>query len=71
MKVELDNVILGYSPLSGSVFAGIENKPSVWGHKVEITQSFITCVIQKYVGKVETIESASGEQWEITVKKIK
>jgi hypothetical protein len=70
MKVELDNVNLGYSPLSGSIFAGTNIKPGVWRHKVNVTQSFIDCVIQKYEGKVETVTSGDNE-WEITVKKIK
>lgn len=70
MKVELDNVTLGYSPLSGSVFAGTNIKPGVWRHKVNVTNAFITCVIQKYEGRKEVV-SAGDEQWEITVKKIK
>lgn len=70
MKVELDNVSLGYSPLSGSVFAGTNIKPGVWRHKVNVTQSFIACVIQKWEGHTEVI-AAGDEQWEITVKKIK
>ena len=70
MKVELDNVNLGYSSLSGSVFAGTNIKPGVWRHKGNVTQSFIHCVIQKYEGKIETIASGDNE-WEITVKKIK
>lgn len=70
MKVELDNVTLGYSPLSESIFAGVHSKPGVWRHKVNVTQSFIACVIQKYGGFVEKITDGESE-WEITVKKIK
>lgn len=69
MKVELDNVILGYSPLSGNIFAGTNIKPGVWRHKVNVTQSFIDCVIQKWEGKTETITDDENE-WEITVKRI-
>lgn len=70
MKVELDNVTLGYSPLSESVFAGTNIKPGVWRHKVNVTQAFLNCVIQKWEGHREVIESGEN-QWEITVKKIK
>lgn len=70
MKVELDNVVLGYSPASESVFAGVYSKPGVWRHQVNVTQSFIACVIHKYGGHVETITDGESE-WEITVKKIK
>jgi hypothetical protein len=70
MKVELDNVVLGYSPLSESVFAGTHLRPGVWRHKVNVTQSFIFCVIEKYKDSVEVISDGENE-WEITVKKIK
>ena len=70
MKVELDNVTLGYSSLSGSVFAGTTIKQGVWRHKVNVTKSFIDCVIHKYEGKIETITDGESE-WQITVKKIK
>lgn len=70
MKVELDNVTLGYSPLSGSVFAGTNIKPGVWRHKIDITKAFIDCAIHKWEGKTETYTDDVNE-WEITVKKIK
>jgi hypothetical protein len=70
MKVELDNVVLGYSPTSQRIFAGVCSKPNVWRHQIDITQSFISCVIQKYGGFVEKITDGETE-WEITVKKIK
>jgi hypothetical protein len=70
MKVELDNVKLGYSPLSESIFAGVHSKPGVWRHKVNVTQSFIACVIEKYKDSVEVVSDGVNE-WEITVKKIK
>lgn len=70
MKVELDNVTLGYSPLSGSVFAGTNIRPRVWRHKVNVTQAFVHCAIEKWGNKTERYES-DGKIWEITVKKIK
>lgn len=70
MKVELDNVKLGYSPMSESIFAGVDSKPGVWRHKVNVTQSFLACVIAKWEGHTEKIVSDDSE-WEITVKKIK
>ena len=69
MKVELDNVTLGYSSLSGEVFAGTSIKPGIWRHKIAVTNSFITCVIQKWEGYTEVIASGD-DQWEITVKKL-
>lgn len=70
MKVELDNVTLGYSLLSESIFAVVHSKPGVLGHKKNVTQSFIWCVIEKYKDSVEVISDGKNE-WEITVKKIK
>lgn len=70
MKVELDNITLGYSSLSGSVFAGTPLKPGVWRHKKEVTNDFLTCVINKWEDKSEIIQSGD-DQWEITVKKLK
>jgi DNA (cytosine-5)-methyltransferase 1 len=70
MKVELDNITLGLSPLTGNIFAGIPLKTGEWRHKIDVTQSFISCFIQKYEGKTETI-SGGDNKWEITVKKIK
>lgn len=70
MKVELDNIKLGYSPLSDTIFAGTSIKSGVWRHKTNVTQSFITCVIQRWEGKIETITDGDHE-WEITVKKLK
>jgi len=70
MKVELDNVTLGYSTLSDSVFAGTNIKPGIWRHKVNVTQAFFNCVIQMWEGKKQSILDGEHE-WEVTVKKIK
>jgi hypothetical protein len=70
MKVELDNITLGYSPMSESVFAGIHSKPGIWRHKVNVTNTFIACVIEKYKD-ASTIVSDGKSEYEITVKKIK
>lgn len=70
MKVELEDIKLGYSPLSESVFAGIHSKPGIWRHKVNVTQAFIACVIEKYKDSVEIVSDGENE-WEITVKKVK
>lgn len=71
MKVELDNITLGYSPLTGNIFAGISMKDGqTWRHKKEVTNSFLACVIQKWENSTERIEDGDSI-WEITVKKIK
>jgi hypothetical protein len=60
MKVELDNVTLGFSPLSESIFAGVYVKPGMWRHKVNVTQAFISCVIHKYKNSVEVISDGEN-----------
>lgn len=70
MKVDLDKIKLGHSPLSGRIFAGIIIKEGVWRHKIDVTNDFLTCVIHKWEGHTEVID-AGDDKWEITVKKIK
>jgi hypothetical protein len=70
MRVELDNVKLGYSPMSESVFAGVHSKPGIWRHKMNVTQSFIFCVIEKYKHHTEVVSDGEHE-YEITVRQIK
>ena len=69
MKVELDNIILGHSPLSDTIFAGIPLKEGQWRHKVNVTNSFIACVIARWEGQTERISDGANE-YEITVKKL-
>lgn len=71
MKVELDNITLGYSPVTSNIFAGITLKNGYqWRHKKEVTSAFLACAIHKWKNKSEIIE-AGEDKWEITVKKIK
>lgn len=73
MKVELDDITLGHSPLTDHIFAGIQNpreKNMVWKHKKNVTNEFIGCVISRWENQSEVIASGKNE-WEITVKKIK
>lgn len=71
MKVELEKITLGYSPLSEAVFAGIPLKDGQWRHKQNVTNSFMQSVISKFGGHVTVIEDNDGNKWEITVKSIK
>ena len=75
MKVELENIRLGHSPLTDKVFAGIpaiakKVGPSLWKHKIDITNDFIGCAIARWEGHTEKI-TLNDSEWEITVKKIK
>lgn len=71
MKVELENITLGHSPLTDSIFAGVLNKAkNQWLKKVDVTNSFIGCIISRWENQTETIESGK-DKWQITVKKLK
>lgn len=75
MKVELDNIRLGHSPLTDKVYAGIitseKNKKQIlWKSKQDVTNDFIYAVIGRWEGHTEKITSGDSE-WEITVKKVK
>lgn len=71
MKIELEKITLGHSPLTDTIFAGVLNKKGdKWLHKVDVTNAFIGSVISRWEGQKETI-SAGDQEWEISVKKIK
>lgn len=70
MKVELEKIRLGHSPLTDNIYAGTILKEGVWRNKHDVTNDFLSAVIARFEGKKETI-SAGKEKWEITVKKIK
>ena len=69
MKVELDNIILGHSSLTDTIFAGIPLKHGVWRHKVNVTKYFLDCVLAMWENKSQIIEDDENK-WEITVKKL-
>jgi hypothetical protein len=69
MKIELEKIRLGHSPLSGRIFAGSIIKEGVWRNKIDVTNDFLQCVINKWEGHEEVIE-ANGEKWKISIKKL-
>ena len=74
MKVELEKIRSGHSPLTDRVFVGIlvpskNEKQPLWKHKNDVTNDFIAAVINRWEGHTETIQSGESK-WEITVKKI-
>ena len=70
MKVDLEKIMLGHSPLSGKIFAGTILKPGVWRHKVDVTDVFMGTVIDRFRGHIEVLECSDGKTYEITVKEI-
>lgn len=70
MKVELEKLKMGHSPLTDKIFVGTIISEGVWRHKVDMTNDFISCVINRWDGQKEVI-SAGENKWEITVIKIK
>ncbi len=71
MKVEIEKIVLGHSPLTDKIHAGVLNKAgNLFLHKTDVSNTFIHCVIHRWEGQKEII-SAGDQQWEISVKKIK
>lgn len=70
MKAE--QIALGVSPITKTVFAGRLNKgKNMWLEKTDVSDMFMACVIERFVGYVEEVEDNAGNKYEITVKKIK
>lgn len=71
MKVDLQKLRLGHSPMSDSIFAGtLARGKRVWLNKVNLTDDFIGCVIDRFGGHETEVEDAEGNKYLITVKKI-
>lgn len=75
-KVELDDLVLGVSPLTETVFAGVLDKRSLgnmplWLHKKDVTSDVLKCIIEKVGDGMVLNVGAGDEQWEISVVKLK
>lgn len=70
MKVDLEKINLGHSPLTDKIFAGTSERPGVWRQKVDVTNDFIGCVIARWAGMREEIKSSDGKVYEIMVKEV-
>lgn len=71
MKVELEKLELGCSPLTGEVFIGtLKKSRTQWINKVNVTNGFLDCVIKRWENETEQIVCGS-HVWQVTVKKIK
>lgn len=73
MKIDLEDIEIGISPLTDEVFVGILDKknPNLWKHKKSVTNGFLTCVISRWNGYKQTITSSDGQKYEISIKKMK
>lgn len=72
MKVELEKLIVGIAGISRRAMVGTLNKnKTMWIHKVDIDDSFIASVIDKWLNKKEIISYEGGKSFEISVKEIK
>jgi hypothetical protein len=68
----LENIRLGHSRLSDKVYAGYMDKSNRrWTKKKDITSDFLGAVIARFEGRKETITTSDGEEYEITVRKMK
>ena len=75
MKVELEKVRIGASPITDEVFVGITNKSgNLWLKKVNATNQFYDAVLSHFLGdarKTERILKTGSSEFKITVERIK
>ncbi len=67
-----DNLILGFSPLTGKIYLGrpCKNKPNQWaGDKKDITSNFLEVMLQKFDPGTETVLiGTNGSKYKVTVQ---
>jgi len=69
MKVE--DIRLCHSAVSDRVFAGKLNKAgNEWLDKKDVTDDFLNCVLNRWVGFEQTITAPDGTKYEVRVKKV-
>jgi len=70
MKVELENIKIGKSGLTDTVFAGITNTDNLsWKHKVDITPYFMKACVDRFCGFKENFQL--GEKtYEISCREV-
>lgn len=72
MKVDLEKLIVGITGITETPVVGILNKnKTIWLHKTDASDSFYASVIQKFLGKIDTVSYSDGSVFEISVKQIK
>lgn len=68
----LENIRIAKGGISDRVYAGYLNKDlRTWRQKKDVTDDFITAVIDRWCGYAETFTSSNGKKYEIAVKEIK
>ena len=58
--------MIGRSPVSGKIYAGLVRNSMFIGKKTDVTTSFITTMLQEH-----TIKSSTGDEYVITIRKMK
>jgi len=71
MARKLYDLHLGHSPLTDRVYIGTLKKDNLWDEKHDVTNEFITCVLARFGGFVETFTREDGKKFEVTAREIK
>ena len=72
MKVELNDLQMNISPLTDEIFVGIQEKnKNEWKHKINLTNNFLACVIQRWNGYKQEIIRQDGKKYVVSVKEVK
>ena len=73
MKVELDDLKLGISPVTDEVYIGITQKanPEEWKHKKDVTNDFLACAVARWNGYKQEITGSDGQKYLVQITEIK
>lgn len=70
MKIELEDLRIGLSPMTGKVYAGVLEKDGhSFKHKIDITEMFTAVAISKWKKRSEDFEDSDGNTHTITILK--
>lgn len=62
---------LALGGITDNVYVGRVNKTgNQWLDKQDVTNDFLACVIDKFLGNETTITSSSGEQYIVVVERV-
>ena len=67
----LKDIKIAKSAMDDTIYAGyVDKSGSSWKSKVDVTNQIIRCVIERWGGFKQQLNSSDGKKYEITIKEI-
>ncbi len=70
MRVDLEKIRLGITPLTEECYAGVLKSDDEWKHKINVHNDFIHAVINCWKNKKQIVTTPDGTKYEIQVKQL-